>query len=487
MLAAQAGSWELTLTLEHAGHKTSASFTAAQRAEVLDEAADYLAFQLAAWRLTSSWVSYRNVRCAERLLMNDGPTTKETLCLALELLQQSLGQDSRNWTAQFHLAIVLRKLGRNAEAAELLRALEEDLGAPPQDGRARFLGENPTFPFIVRYSLAVTLSKIDGWEERREAKALFQSIGNEVRAAGEKCSGEKDLPAARRWARLEMLAKAGLAAVLTGEMEALRFTHARTRAELRQHLGEIAHEIAQLKSELQTSMPVHRTRDPLAHGIALAVALNAHGRASFLTDDLDEAEEALVAARARNPRLACALINLAQVYEKQLKRRPECFEAMEELLGEAIRLSPDNRKAHHLLGKLYTFGGRLDFDRAREHYLKAGRNPSTDLVHAQLLATREAASAVLLLSSSLRRFQKPVDYRLQLFLELLLRMPAQDLSPALLEQARLVMRRIDDDPDAFSERERSKATTQLAQLEQRAKGAAAPAGPSKPLPASPSG
>src|SRR6185437_9563301 len=157
--------------------------------------------------------------------------------------------------------------------------------------------------------------------------------------------------------------------------------------------------------------------DPQAYLAASSLALNAYGRACYLCDELEEAERALLASANRNPRFACARMNLAQVYLKRLKGHPQYAEEIDDLLCRALELSSDNRKAHHLMAKLYTYGGRRDFAKAEKHYLAAGRHPMTDLNYAQLLELEgKGPQALDRLASSLQRFPKPVDFRYDLLL-----------------------------------------------------------------------
>jgi hypothetical protein len=453
--ASREGAETLVLEVSRPGAEQAAHlFTGASREEVLGQAVDFVRYHLAGWRASDVWASYRDCREALRLLDGArGEGEKKTLLAAVARLESAVSRDPENWTAQFRLALALRKLGRNREAVEALRHLERGISpTSPAPSLAPFLERNPDFRRVVRYNLGVCLSKIDGHDERKEARGIFEAMAADASVG----------------ARLQVLATAGRCAVLAGEIEDLRASRGHP-VELRAKMDDVRRGICALKDDIEKRESLLYGADPQAYLAASALALNAYGRASYLCDELDDAERALIAAANRNPRLACAHLNLAQVYLKRVKSHPEQAEEIDDRLCRALELSPDNRKAHHLMAKLYTYGGRRDFAKAEKHYLAAGRHPMTDLNYAQLLDVEGKATAALdRLASSLQRFPKPVDFRYDLLLKLAAGQP--QLGAEHLRVARLAgTRALAED---ISESARRRLEAHVRQIEDRAHGAA---------------
>jgi tetratricopeptide (TPR) repeat protein len=420
------GRSRLALTLRANGSTTWCTIDSPARAETIAEAADYIAFTAAQWRLSDNWASFRSYRKATRLVRAAGSSpSEETWAAARDLFETALECDPENVAAQYRLGVLQRKLGRNAEAAATLERLATTLDAPqPSKRLSEFLRRNPELRTTVRYDLALCFAKQDRTSAVDRAESIFRSLASRPRPGAvptpPPTAGQPNVPE-----RFVVLATGGIAAVLAARM-ALVERRAETESARRRWLDEII-AMGKLLDERRREGELSDARTASS---ALAVARAAEGRGRYLLGDLHQAEVALRAARAENPRLACAAVNLAQVCTKQAKAdRPELVDEAIDLLQRALKLSPRNGKANFLLGCIYHYN-RHDEENAVRHLQEArkwGRSEKADLVYAEtLLVAAKVDDAIDVLDASLHAKDEPVDYRYELYLALLSDRPVPD-------------------------------------------------------------
>lgn len=428
----------------------TAEYPLTDRERMLDEVGDFVTFHLSRWKASPSWQAFRSYRLASRLLVapHAPDRRRQILDEACKLLQRSLAHDTTNVLARYRLAVTFRKLGRNAEAKTILEKLSTSLhgAGGPKSEFAEVTAANPGFLLTVKYNLAVTLTKLDDLIDNERALEIFGELSSSEDLAGAPQAGAEDAgadreAAAQMGARVRNLALAGKAAALLWRVERGRPDRnaelgERRRAELVAGAEAALVEIARIRATLEGQSADHDV-DRHGYNTALSVALNAHGRASYLLNKNPEvAKRALTQALSHNPALACAHINLAQHYRRHKMKTPHWAELAKNHLSVAVELSPDNRKAHFLLGVTYQDPSIIDLARAKEHLRAAGFSPQVHLAMAEvLLREGDAKGARQLLASSVRSLPAPVDRRHFELLELTASLPAERLAPEDLEAA----------------------------------------------------
>jgi hypothetical protein len=442
---------------------------------LLDEAADYVAFELAPWKAAATWPSFRDYRAASRLLEEPAePAVRQRVLERASVLLRAAMGDPTNYLARFRMALVLRKLGRNAEAQvmlEHLRTLIEDTAHRPQ-ALTDLCTNNPGFELTVHYNLAVTLGKLDDARSNKRAGEEFEALIQ--RLADVQGPGEEER---RMCSRLEMSALAGKAAARLWVIERKR---PRSSVKTPPAVEEAFFEIEDIKNGLEAAGP-HREMDPHGHGAALAVALNAYGRACYLFNDNESARAAMVSALFHNPGLACAHINLAQVYRRLHQRVPDWARRAEIHAREALERSPNNPKAHYLLGLACKSAKNFDFETARTHLAAAGAHPSAAAALAELLADRQRTQeAMEVLLSSVRMVPQPYDHRYELIVTWAALIPPALLTPALVagaeSAAAVVLDPARHGGNAPSENEKARMEQHLATVHRHAAAAHPPLG-----------
>jgi tetratricopeptide (TPR) repeat protein len=154
---------------------------ATARVDVILSIATRIAFDLADYKITSSWRSFEAYRQGMVHLGQEEQSAKRADCLnsASDAFQRSLLYDESNWMARFNCATVLRKLGRNEPAAGQFAFLErmvegKDTGRPPS--LTTFLNRHPDFPEVVRYNRAVALSKSADRALQEQGRKLIEAL-----------------------------------------------------------------------------------------------------------------------------------------------------------------------------------------------------------------------------------------------------------------------------------------------------------------------
>jgi hypothetical protein len=438
LLRKTATGYRLSLCIKD--QKPGASFAceATTRDEALAEAADYIAFRAPPWQLSSEWRSFRAQRKAERLLQTLGnELNAEAWATARELLEEAVGADPKNVAALYRLGVMLRRVGKNGDAAGALSRLDAQLHDPkPPQWLEEFTKRNPDFRHSVRYDLALCFAKQDGFEKLQKAAELLGEIEAPARAE----RGDDTPPG-----RFALLASSAVAAILAGKLglEGQKVPKAEKQEWYAGRAKELSDEISRRRQDLEAYRRDPRLQHLRECTSALAVALAAEGRALFLRNRLRDAEMTLRNARSENPKLACAAVHLAQVL-KASSDAAHVDEAIE-LLGRAVELSPRNSKAYYLLGNLYLFKLK-DPQGALPHLEKSrkwGENSATDLVYAQCLQDLDRdAEARDVLDQSMHAMEEPINYRYELYLRLL--KGAAPLSAEQATKARWCFNRVRD-------------------------------------------
>jgi lipopolysaccharide biosynthesis regulator YciM len=436
-LSANDGSYRVVLRERRGGYSSWFTCEATTRAEALAETADYVAFQTASWRVSECWPSFRAYKKALRMAEALGAEESKEWSEARELLVHALAHDPQNIAARYQLGIMLRRLGRNDDAAtQLARVNATFSGDSLSASLQTFAEKNPHFRGTVRYDLALCHAKQDSFGDLVTAERLLLELNRESRGQ----DGVSD--------RLAILTSGSLAAVTAGRMglELADKPRAERDAWRKVRGRKLFDKIVALTEEIETFRTDVDRGDAAACASAMAIAMAAQGRALILLNEPEKAERALRQARAESPNLACASIHLADV----LRRSNEDEEALA-LLQRAVALSPRNARALHLIGLIHQQRG--DDETAVAFLEKArasSKSAAVDILYAtSLRALGRTGEALRVLIHSIRTVKKNrVDYRYQLFLDIASRQSAR--STAQVDLAELYFRQIEQHPDAVN-------------------------------------
>lgn len=427
------------------------------RDSVIKDVATQIAVSLPGSKVTDNWRSLRSYLQAESLLALEahGDDRKDRYEQAKHWLQQALAHDPANWMARFKLASVLRILGDNEAARDQFDYVERMLGSQEIlrfHHFGEFLKHSPEFPWILRYNLIASMSKLAGQKSVGRAQILIDQLVAELDAAEsipsqpsaeQASSGEPpgDLvigELGRRWRdirgklqelkitlssecrnNLLLLARGGRAAVLGSEIERLREVSAsfpgNARA-LHQRMSDLLSRICEDEQWLRQMTPHVKSDSWPTFAQAHAAAQNAYGRACYVMGRFDDAIKYLRwAIQMHVPQnLPDPHINLAAVYVKRRDRfSPDWAEKAKRHLETALVISPYNQKAHYLLGKVYATAGIADYDKALDEFRKAGDTDSSSLYQRgmlQLQQKRDVVAAVDLLRRSVALAER-ADFR----------------------------------------------------------------------------
>jgi tetratricopeptide (TPR) repeat protein len=392
-----------------------------------------IAFELAHSRVTTDWGSFKLYREALDQLFSKAPnarTEERQKCLecACEKLQEALRCDPANWVARFHLATAQRKLGNNRAAAENLEFLNRMIIEAGSCGSlSDFVREHPEFQYAVYYEWSVCLSKIRDRKalSRKAALKMLQGLITKLtgipQPAGEDATLSSN-PQARiepaalitlnepQRLRLEMLARSARASVML-----LAFESEDAQEIFRSENFSKIKEDHKWIEWLPLSTP---ELDWQAYSLAHAVIENAYGRAAYLLGNISHATQSLQKALLLEPDLVDAYNNLAEIYIRQKDRSErDWLQEAKGLLIQALEISPQNQKAHYLLGRLYM--DTKESASAEEHFKKADLLAWSYFYRADMITPKNSPAAVELLRKSLALDRTP-DYRSEKLIQILL-------------------------------------------------------------------
>ena len=392
------------------------------RRTAISMVATRIAMQLGGSHVSSSWRSYRDYLAALRTLAAaETPEQAETaLVEAQRQLQLSLDHDAANLLARFNLATVLRKRGKNEEAAEqyaYVKRLATDVGSLPEPARS-FVGRHPELILVAQYNRACALSKIESWDAHNQAVELLKGL----REGG---AAMDALEESARF-RLTMLSRSALAAALVfplAHQSASKHGDVQRRQQFhRQVLKEIKDERDWVKA-----LPAESTQlDWQAYAQSLATAHNAYGRGSFEMGDYGEAMRECQRALALRPDFGDAYVTLAAILYKQRRRFPNWQRRAEEYVDRALAISPIDERALFLKGDLASDPVVRKPAEAKEAYARIVDNPWAYFRHAELLEQEgDLAGAAEQLIRSLYLSETP-DIRGRRLLELVVKLAKRD-------------------------------------------------------------
>jgi hypothetical protein len=306
------------------------------RAGVLADAAYRIVFEVGPKTISDSWPSVACYREARALLSaSSGPEDREaTLAEARRMLERSLRADPKNPLARFELGGVLRKLGANREAADQYERVEKlcEKSADPAIARLRRAGA---------YNRAIALSKMDGWREHNDALGLLHELVTEI-------EGDQTLKPADR-ERMLLYVNSAQAATLVFKLEQWRDEQ---YDEATRERSELVFEQIQGTRDAIAALPERKSPEERAiRAQAGAVAENAFGRASYLLGK-GGAIEAFTNALSDAPELGDAHVNMASALFRERARHCDWDAQIDYHLERSLTVSPNDRKALYLRGKL---------------------------------------------------------------------------------------------------------------------------------------
>ncbi len=437
------------------------------RDKILQDVAAQMAVSLAGSKVTHDWRSLRFYLEAESKLGRELKAERREPVLeeAKQLLQSAITFDPANWMARFKLASVLRTLGENRAAKDQFDYVERMLEAEDiwrSHHLGAFLTSRPQFPWINRYNLIVSFSKIGDAKAVRRASALMQRLVAELE---EKSDGKQAPPATavepmireltHRWERIRdrlhkqgididssqasnllILAKGGRAAVLCAELEHLReegYLDPATQQETSTAMKQLLERVGKDETWLWQMSSHIKSGGWQNFAQAHAAAQNAYGRACYVMGRYADAVKYL--EWAIQIHVPCnfpePFINLAAVYIKQRRRLcPDWAHQAEDYLKTALTMSPYNHKAHYLMGKIYADKSYADYDKALAEYKQAGDNDSLSLYQRgriQIRYKKNFLEGAELLRRSAAYAQRS-DFRHAQYLDTVIQLAA--LSPA---------------------------------------------------------
>jgi tetratricopeptide (TPR) repeat protein len=315
------------------------------RASVIREAARRILFETGKERISESWPSvaaYREAR--EKLAAIDGSTERSVaLGEVRRLLERSLSYDPVNRFARFELGTVLRKLGENEDALAQYDFIDRLAPLPDETGKE--------LRRTLHYNRAIALSKVGRWEEYKRALALMDELCAQVK-------GDAGLPDERR-EEMQLIIRSCWAAIKVFEAERYRSEHDRNKT--RERTKAVLADVKRQRDWIDTSPKRCPNADVNTYVQARAVAENALGRVAYL--DGRPAEEAIASfstALSLVPELGDAHVNMASVLLRAHAHYGDWAGRVERHITRALEISPRDRKALYLRGRLYTRLGEPD-------------------------------------------------------------------------------------------------------------------------------
>jgi tetratricopeptide (TPR) repeat protein len=405
--------------------KSDNSDPAAAREEALSTIVEKVAFEFSEERSTNSFASFHCYR-AGRALMNSSRTAEDRakiLTSAAQLFRDCIQADPGNWMGWFYLATVLRKCGKNKQAANHFKFLQELLQQPTELLKA-FLASHTDFPIIVDYNYAVCLSKLDTWKSHGESVDLLGRLIEKVqRPIGPKESGASKDVSARNPAtpqpgpqprpEMEMLFRSARVSALTFELDPQNEPVEKDPGGNKAHRDSIFRNIegeCEKVAQLESRIPESGRRTST---VARAVMKNAYGWALLRQGRSRDAVTALSDAITLMPDFVDAYLNLAEILiGGRSKVDPNWIQEAQSQLDQALLLSPSSPRAHYLSGRLLAKPAIGEFEKAKEHLLKAELFPNSYFLYAQILKGIDGnpKGAIEALAKSIARFPR-VDYR----------------------------------------------------------------------------
>ena len=428
---------------------------------LIKDVAIQIAVVLPGSKVTNDWRSMRSYLQAESLMGREasGEERKVGYKQAKVLLQTALSHDPANWMARFKLASVLRLLGDNEAARDQFDYVERMLGSQEIwcfHHFGAFLQDSPEFPWIVRYNLIVSMSKMASERAVSRALILIDQLVTELemivasaqllppqtqlatksndRVIRELQTRWRDIMAKLHEQKIPLssqcqdnllyLIKGGRAAVLCSEIERLRetaFSYPNKVQSLHHDMAEVLKRIHDDEQWLWKMTPHVKSECWQTFAQAHAAAQNAYGRACYVMNKFDDATKYLRwAIQIHVPQnFPEPHINLAAVYLKQRNRFcPDWAERARAHLEMALAMSPYNQKARYLLGKVFANASVADYDKALEEFRKAGDSDSLSLYQRgiiQLQHKQDIVKAVDLLRRSVG-FATRTDFRYKEYL-----------------------------------------------------------------------
>ena len=339
------------------------SASAPTRGEAIRAVAKQYAIQCAHARVTSNWLSHRAYcEAVEQLDANAG---KDALVRARAALERSLAHDQTNLPARLRLGAVLRLLGDNAESADQLDLLLDDVHNKDElPTLARDLVEHhPELEYLARYERNIALAKVE--DRQREARAGLGQLVKDLER-------RHDDPALRLLYPVA-LAAWGAAHLGIGQDEMSRLAVLRRL----DHIAE----------KLEATAGNGGRRE------AMAVLENARARVLFRLGQYDDARCAADRALAITPDLTDARITLASIHMKTRDARGKWIEPTRRQLERASQVSPEDPRLLFRLGRFYDL--QDDDDRAKEYYGKLPHDWKALERHADVLCRHDAFEEAL--------------------------------------------------------------------------------------------
>jgi tetratricopeptide (TPR) repeat protein len=286
--------------------------------------------------------------------------------------------------ARFYLGVALRRCGENQLAAmhfeeleTLLKEADRQLSMEAKKIRSqvhtplvRHLTRYPQCPFLLLYNRAMALSNSHRPCQLLQAIELLDQIVVSVNATGSPgenltfpaCTSRLSVCDRNRFRILAESAQTSIWAAMI-ELE----DSDSTISALTKRIDAVAKSLEATKDYLDPDLLT-------SHTFAVAIALNAQGRACSVSCSTESHQIDLAAARALFtkasvilPDFADSYLNLGSLYIRWNEEVCDCWsQEAESVLLTAIKLDPSNFQSHYLLSKLYGTDKVADYKKALE-------------------------------------------------------------------------------------------------------------------------
>jgi tetratricopeptide (TPR) repeat protein len=271
---------------------------------------------------------------------------------------------------------------------------------------------------------------------------------------------------------MEMLVRSAKAFALAIKIEHFRYTPKCTDPDKEGSKKKAFDKIKEEEGFLAQQMVDIPRGDSRVYAKAHVIALNALGRACFLMAEYDDAlKHFKKALREHMPKDSVDVyVNLAAVFWKQKEvRAPDWWVKAEELLKRALEINPTNRKANHYLGRVYSSNEVKNFEKAKDHFAKAGADPWSTYCLAEILIGQDQnyIEGIRLLRQSISLDPTPDD-RFEFFLKTIITLikekplPKELREKDLLSDAKNMARKLIDLQE--SKKLKARANFYLAQI-----------------------